>query len=133
MPLACLELLGTFMKNRAALYILLILIPLCWAGFVVFTRFVRPEGIPAFFAFFVILDIALTCTLTPLAYVINLRVLPSRLYQITIQHSLRQAALLALCIVLNLILRALHSWNIFTGVVIVGAVVIIEILSLARK
>ncbi|HET8911796.1 MAG TPA: hypothetical protein VFN23_10055 [Ktedonobacteraceae bacterium] len=121
------------MKNRAVWYVSLLMIPICWAGFVVFTRFIPPEGIAAFLAFFVILDIALTSTLVPVAYAINSRVLPARLFNIAIQLSLRQGALLALCIVLNLILRALHSWNIFTGVVIVGAAVIIEILSLARK
>ena len=41
--------------------------------------------------------------------------------------------LLSLCIVCNLILRAFHSWNVFMAIVIFGAAVVIEVLSLARK
>jgi len=87
----------------------------------------------AFVALFVLLGVALTSTFSPLAYFVTLRFLSSRLYRATVQHALRQGALLSLCIVLNLVLRALHSWNIFTAVVIFVAAVVVEVLSLARK
>jgi hypothetical protein len=45
----------------------------------------------------------------------------------------RQGILLSLCIVLNLILRALHSWNIITAIIIFVAAIVVEIVSLARK
>lgn len=121
------------MKSRTVLYGFIALAPLAWAAFVVFTHFIPPQSILAFVAFFVILEVALTCTFTPIAYAVGQRFLASHLYIITIRYALRQGALFSLCIVLNLLLRALHSWNIFTGIVIVGAAVIIEILSLARK
>jgi hypothetical protein len=69
----------------------------------------------------------------PIAYFIGLRFLSSRLYRTTIRHALRQGGLLALCILLNLILLALHSWNIVTAIVIFIAAIIIEVVSLARK
>ena len=64
---------------------------------------------------------------------IGLRFIPSRLYRATVRHALLQGALLALWIVFNLLLRALHSWNIFTAVVSLGIVLVIEVLSLGRK
>jgi hypothetical protein len=121
------------MTNRIALYTLMLLAPIVWAGLLVFTRFVPPQSVPAFVAFFVLLSVALTSTLSPLAYFISLRFLSSRLYQATIRHALRQGTLLSLCIVCNLILRAFHSWNVFMAIVIFGAAAVIEVLSLARK
>ncbi|MDQ2904044.1 MAG: hypothetical protein ABI456_25695 [Ktedonobacteraceae bacterium] len=121
------------MSNRTAFYSLLIIAILAWVGLVLFTRFVPPHTALAFMAFFVLLSVALICTLSPLAYAVSLRFVASRLYHATIRHALRQGALLTLCIVLNLVLLALHSWNIFTALVILGAAIIIEVLSLARK
>ncbi len=121
------------MSNRAALYILMLLAPIAWVGLLFFTRFVPPLSILAFIAFFLLLTVALTSTLTPLAYGIGLRFISSQIYRATVRHALRQGALLSLCIVFNLVLRALHSWNIFTAIVIVAVAVVIEVLSLARK
>ena len=64
----------------------------------------------AFVAFFVLLAVALASTFAPVAYVIGLRFISSRLYRATMGHAVRQGVLLSLCIVLNLMLRALHSW-----------------------
>lgn len=123
------------MANRTSisLYTTLIAAPFAWGGLLLFTRYIPPHTFSAFALFFGILSIALICTLTPIAYAINGRLLASRLYRATMRHALRQAILLSLAIVLNLILRALHSWNIFMAIIILGAVVTIEILSLARK
>ena len=121
------------MTNRSALYTLMLLAPLAWGGLLLFTYFVPPHTMLAFVALFVLLGVALTSTFSPLAYFVTLRFLSSRLYRATVRHALRQGALLSLCIVLNLVLRALHSWNIFTGVVIFVAAVVVEVLSLARK
>lgn len=120
------------MTNRTALYTLLLLAPLAWGGLLLFTYFV-PPGLASFVVLFVLLGVALTSTFSPLAYFVTLRFLSSRLYRVTVRHALRQGALLSLCIILNLILRALHSWNIFTAVVIFVAAVVVEVLSLARK
>jgi len=121
------------MTNRTALSILMLLALLSWGGLLLFTRYVPPHTVLAFVAFFMLLSVALTSTFAPLAYFIGLRFLSSRLYRDTMRHALRQGALLSLCIVLNLILRALHSWNIFTALAILGAGVVIEVLSLGRK
>lgn len=120
-------------SNRTSLYTLVIIAPLSWFGLLAFTRFVPPDSGLAFIVFCLILSVALTSTFAPLAYVIGYRVLRLRLYRATIRHAIRQGALLALVIVLNLILRALHSWNIFTAVVIVLAALVVEVLSLAKK
>ena len=121
------------MTNRNALYILMILAPIAWAGLLLFTRFVPPHTSLAFVAFFVLLGVALTSTFSPVLYFIGLRFLSSRLYRATVRHAIRQGALLALCIVINLILLALRSWNVFTAILIVGITIVIEVLSLGRK
>jgi hypothetical protein len=121
------------MANRAALYILMVLAPSGWAGLLLFTRFVPPHTLLAFVAFFVLLGVALTCTFSALAYFVTLRFLSSRLYRVTVRHALRQGTLFSLCLILNLILLALHSWSPFTAVVIFVAAVVVEVLSLARK
>ncbi len=119
--------------NRKALYILILLAPLLWGGFLLFTRFVPPHTTLAFIAFFILLGVAFASTFSPLAYFISLRFLSSRLYRATVRHALRQGVLLSLCIILNLILLSLHSWNIFTAIVIFIAAIVIEVVSLARK
>lgn len=121
------------LTGRTALYTLMALAPLAWAGLLLFINFVPPRGILAFAIFFILLDVALTCTFSPIAYFISLRFVSSRLYRTTVRHAFHQGALLALCIVLNLILRALHSWSIFTAIVIFAAAIIIEVVLLARK
>ena len=121
------------LTNRATTYLLLVLALCMWAGIVVFTRYVPPQGMMAFVAFFVLLAVALASTFAPVAYVIGLRFISSRLYRATMRHAVRQGILLSLCIVLNLMLRALHSWNIITAIIIFAVAIVIEIVSLARK
>jgi hypothetical protein len=121
------------LTNRATTYLLLVLALCMWAGIVIFTRYVPPQGMMAFAAFFVLLAVALASTFAPVAYVIGLRFISSRLYRATMRHAVRQGILLSLCIVLNLMLRALHSWNIITAIIIFAIAIVIEIVSLARK
>ncbi len=110
----------------------LLLALLAWAGLLLFTRFVSPSTLSAFVAFFLLLDVALTCTITPLAYMLGRFVLSPR-YRTSKVVALRQGALFALVIVLNLILSAFNSWSIFACVAVLGAAVVIEVLALARK
>lgn len=121
------------LTNRSALRFLIILAPPAWAGLAVYAYFVPPRGLLSFIAFFLLLDVALTSTFAPVAYAIGLRFISSRLYRATVRHAIRQGALLALVIVLNLILRALHSWSIITAIIILAAAIVIEVVSLARK
>jgi hypothetical protein len=121
------------LSNRATLYTLLLLAPFLWGGLLLYTRFIPPHTLLAFIAFFILIGIAITSTFSPIAYFIGLRFLSSRLYRTTVRHALRQGILLSLCIVLNLILLSLHSWNIFAAIIIFAAAIIIEIISLARK
>ena len=124
---------GRRVRKRTALYAMMVIAPLAWIGLLLFTRLVPPRTTMAFVTVFVLLYFALTSTIAPLAYIIGLRFLSSRLYRTTVRHSLRQGALLALWVVFNLALRALQSWSIFTAVVSLGIVVVIELLALARK
>ncbi len=121
------------LTNRATTSLLLMLALCMWAGIVIFTRYVPPQGMMAFTTFFVLLAVALASTFAPVAYVIGLRFISSRLYRATMGHAVRQGVLLSLCIVLNLMLRALHSWNIITAIIIFAIAIVIEIVSLARK
>ena len=106
---------------------------LAWGVLLAFTYFEPPNSVMKFVVVFVLLFVALACTFTPLAYLISLRFISSRLYRATLRHALRQGMLLALWIVFNLILRALHSWSIFTAIVSLGIVAVIELLSMAKK
>jgi|SRR5579859_2757205 len=121
------------LSNRATLSTLLLLAPFLWGGLLLYTRFIPPHTLLAFTAFFLLIGIAIASTLAPIAYFIGLRFLSSRLYRTTLRHALRQGILLSLCIVLNLILLSLHSWNIFAAIIIFAAAIVIEIISLARK
>jgi len=121
------------MTNRNALYTLMILAPIGWAGLLLFTRFVAPHTTLAFVAFFVLLGVALTSTFSPVLYFISLRFLSAFRYRASVRHAIRQGALLALCIIFNLILLALHSWSVFTAILIVGIAIVVEVLSLGRK
>src|SRR6516225_12315480 len=104
------------MTNRIALNMLMLLAPLAWAALLIFTHIVPPQSVLAYATFFVLLDVALTSTLSPLAYFISLSFISSRLHRATMRHALRQGALLSLWIVLNLLLRALDSWNLFIAI-----------------
>ena len=93
---------------------------LIWIGLLLFTRFVPPQTLLAFATFFLVLTLGLICTFAPLAYAFGQRIFASRRHhRITWYYALRQGTLLSFAIVLNLILRALHSWNIITAIIII--------------
>jgi hypothetical protein len=121
------------MTSRISLYTLLGVALLAWMGLLLFTHFVPPLTIPAFLAFFVILLVALTSTFTPVAFLIGRWILTGRHYRVTVRQSIRESALLALVVILNLILRALHSWNPAMAIVMLVAATVVEVLALARK
>ena len=121
------------MTGRAVLYSSVAIAALAWVAVVLFTRFVAPTGFMAFTLLFVLLGVALTCTLTPITYGIGLRLITSHVYRATVSHAMRQALLLSLAVILNLLLLSLHSWNVFTGLIILAAAIVVEVLFLARK
>ncbi len=121
------------MTKRASLYRLLLIALLAWGGLLLLTRFVAPSTVMAFVAFFTILSLALTSTFALLVHVISSRLLASHRYYPTMRQTIRQGMLLSLVVVLNLILRALHSWSLFMAIIILGAAVVVEVLSLAKK
>ena len=121
------------MTSRVPLYTLMAVAPLSWGGLFLFTYYVPPANTLSFVALFFILLVALTSTFAPLAYVLGRRLLSPRRYHVTMRSAIRQGTLVALVIILNLIFRALDSWNIFMALVILAAAVVVEILFLARK
>ncbi len=121
------------MTARSSLSFLLLLALVAWVTLTLFTRFIAPNTVLSFIAFFIILFVALASTLTFVAYTISRALLARRAYRPALRQSLREGTLLALVIVLNLLLLALHSWNIFTALASVASAVVLEILFLARK
>ena len=121
------------MTSRVSLYTLIALAPLSWGGLLLFTYYIPPLNTLSFVVVCFILLVALTSTFAPLAYVLGRRLLSARRYHVTMRSAIRQGVLLALVIILNLIFRALDSWNIFMAFVILAAAIIVEILFLARK
>lgn len=118
------------MSNRSSLSTLVVIALLSWSGLLLFTALVPPYTFLAFIALFLILAVALTSTIAPIAYMIGLRFSPT---QPTVRGAIRRGALVALIVVLNLMLRAWSSWNVFTAILIVLAVIVVEVMALARK
>ena len=118
------------MSNRASLSILILIALLSWGGLLMFTYLVPPHTSLAFIALFLIVAIALTSTVAPIAYMIGRTFSPT---QLTVRSSIRRGALVALIVVLNLMLRVWSSWNVFTAILIVLAVIVVEVIALARK
>ncbi|GCE18308.1 hypothetical protein [Dictyobacter kobayashii] len=121
------------MKKNPFRTIVAMIAPLAWGGLLLFTYLVVPSSLFTFLTFFSLLAIALMCTFFPFTHLLGQRLLFTRRYRATTRQALRQAGLLTFIIVANLILRALHSWNLLTVFIIILAAVIVEILSLARK
>jgi hypothetical protein len=121
------------MTNRIALNMLMLLAPLAWAALLIFTHIVPPQSVQSYVTFFVLLGVALSSTLSPLAYFISHRFISSRLHRATMRHALREGTLVSLWVVFNLLLRALHSWSLFVAIVSLGIIIVIEVLSLGRK
>lgn len=121
------------MTIRASLNMLIILALLAWAALLVFTHFIPPQSVQAYATFFVLLGVALICTLSPLAYFVGRRFSSSRLHRATMHNALREGALVSLWVVFNLLLRALDSWSLFVAIVSIGIIIVIEVLSLGRK
>jgi Flp pilus assembly protein TadB len=121
------------MSTRSSIHKLFLIALFAWSGLLLFTYFVKPQSALAFIIFLLIVSVALTSTLTIIAYGTSCYLFPSRVYRATIRRAIHQGALLSLAIVLDLILRILHSGNTFTAIMIVGATLVLEVLTLAKK
>jgi hypothetical protein len=118
------------MSNRSSFSILILIGLFSWCGLLLFTAMVPPHTGLAFIALFLIVAVALTSTVAPIAYLISRHFART---QPTIRSAIRRGALVALIVVLNLMLRAWNSWNVFTAIMIVLAVIVVEVMALARK
>lgn len=121
------------MSTRSSISRLLLLAVVAWIGLLFFTYFVGPQSPSALVVFFLIASVTLTSTLSIIIYAISHYLLSSKLYRATIRRAIRQGAFLSLAIILNLILLVMHSGNLFTGIMIVGATLVMEVLILAKK
>jgi hypothetical protein len=111
---------------------LLLLVLPAWGGLLLFTRLIAPGSVLAFLGFFSLLGSGLLSTLIPLIYLIARIILAARSAQPQLSQVTRQASLISIWIMFNLLLRLLHSWSIFTAVVSFGIIVVIEFLALGR-
>jgi hypothetical protein len=121
------------MSTRAFLIVLTITALLAWGGLLLFTLLVPPQGWLALLVVFVLLGLALLCTLTPLIYLVTRAILARRLYRPTLIQVVREAALISAWVIFNLLLRVLYSWSLFTAIISFGIIVVIEILALSWK
>lgn len=122
------------MATRHPILALALLALAAWLSLLLFGKFVRPAGVLAPALFLLLLFIALTASLTPVAQLVVVTLVRSKwYYQHRWQHALRQGALVALAIVANLVLLALGAWFWADVLLIVVVVVLIELISLARK
>jgi hypothetical protein len=122
------------MAVRSANRLFLLVALLAGVGLVIFGKLVPPQGILAPALFLLILFIALLTGLTPLAQIIGARLVRSPSYrQHSLRHALRQAALLSAASIANLLLLLLHAWLWADLVLIALALILIELITLARK
>jgi hypothetical protein len=120
------------MSTQSSIYRLSLITLFAWGGLLLFAYYVEPQSPSALVIFFLIASTALTSTFSIIIYAIGRYLLSSRFYHVTIRRAIRQGAFLSLAIILNLILRVLHSGSFFTGMMIVGATLVIEVLILAK-
>jgi hypothetical protein len=105
-----------------------------WLGLGLFGKLVSPAGAAPRLLFLLLLFIALTATFTPIAQFLGRQLVRSKWYaQHSLRHALRQGALVALAIIANLALRALGAWFWADIILIALAVILVEIIALARK
>jgi hypothetical protein len=102
-----------------------------WGGLLLFTRYIPPQGVWALCVFFILLGLALFCTLTPLIEFGRRIILSSR--SSGLGQAARQSGLISIFIIFNLLLRVLASWSLFTAIVSFGIIVVIEILAMVGK
>ena len=105
-----------------------------WVTLGLFGKFVSPTGVLARAAFLLLLFLALTATLGPVARLAGFWLVYSKWYHLHgVRHAVRQGALIALAIVANLALVALRAWSWIDVILLVVAVILVEIIALARK
>jgi hypothetical protein len=121
------------MSNRLSLFTLVLIALASWGGLLLFTHQIPPLTLPVLIVFFLILAIALTSLVSPIAYMIALLFFSPHTHQASIRSAIRRGALLALIVVLNLTLRTLNSWNVFTTILIALAVIVVEVMVLSRQ
>lgn len=114
--------------------ILLAIGTLCaWGGLLLFTYYVQPQSAPAIVFVFCLLSLALFCTCALLIYAISWVVLATRARRPALAQALRESGLTTAWLIFNLLLSTLHSWSIFTTLVSLGIIVVIELLVLGRN
>lgn len=122
------------MAMRHPIRVLLTVALLAWVSLGLFGKLVQPQGILAPTIFVLLLFLALAASLTPLAQVIGARLVRSKWYQQhNLRHALRQGTLLAAAITVNLVLLLLRAWFWADVVLLVLAIILIELIALARK
>ncbi len=105
-----------------------------WLCLVLFGKLVSPSSALSRLLFLLLLLVALTASFTPIAQLIGSRFIQLKWYRAhSLRHALRQGALIALAIVANLALKALDAWFWADIILIALAVVLVEIIALARK
>jgi|SRR5579859_3527078 len=105
-----------------------------WLSLLLFGKLVAPEGALPRLIFLVLLFIALAASFTPIARLLGTQLVRSKWYaQRSLRHALRQGTLIALAIVANLALHALGAWSWADVILIALAVVLVELIALARK
>jgi hypothetical protein len=119
--------------RKSSIYLLFFIAVPAWLILLLFTRFVPPSSLFAFSVFFLIFGIALSSTLAPIVYSIELRVFPKYHAYLLVRYAMRQSALLTVAAILNLIFLALHTWNVVMALIILLAAIILEVLFLSRK
>lgn len=105
-----------------------------WVTLGLFGKFISPNSPLARVAFLLLLFLALTTTLAPIARLVAFWLVGSKWYHLHgVRHAVRQSALIALAIVANLALVALEAWSWIDIILLVIAIALIEIIALARK
>jgi hypothetical protein len=107
---------------------------LTWGILLLFTRFVPPQSPWSLVFVLFLVGLALTSTFSPLIYLIRMIIFPkARLAPATANHALREATLISICIVFNMVLHLFHSSSILTILASFGIILVIEVLILGQE
>ncbi len=122
------------MARRHPILTMTVVALVAWLCLGLFGKFVAPSGTAVRLLFLLLLLMALTASFTPVAQLVGNRLVRSKWYRLhSLRHALRQGALVALAIVANLALKVLDAWFWADVILIALAVVLVEIIALARK
>lgn len=121
------------MSNLAKLRLLLALALLTWAGLALIVTQASPDNALSRILFFVLLYLALSSSLTLVAYFLSFRLFASKAYRGNLLRSLQQGALWAAFFVAAAAMQVARTLSLLTGAILLAFFGLAGAIALTRK